>query len=534
MATAAKPRQADIDAAAELAEKIKCPTAFAKVAMPAVFGIEFELAPHIAMMEAIILPELLDFSKKSYISISAPPRHGKSMFVQLLAAWFLMMFPTKRVIYVTYGDDLSQLAGKIVKKTVEKFGPGLFDVRLAKTAPVADWQLENSPLSGMLSVGIGSGITGRGGDLVIIDDVIKNALEANSKATKELHVREYDATIRSRVEPGGTLIMIATRWAEDDLPGAIRSRAEEKDYQGDPWQFHDFPAICEMPEDEIDKIFAEHDEAYANILMDSWTDMLGRKPGEALWPKRYDVEELRRAQASMDALVWASLYQQRPTVRSGGMFPKNAWKFYGEGEGVDISRTELMDSIRKKVWVWDTAFTRGGGDFTVGQLIGLRDDRTLALLELVRLQGDSAEVEKEIINAAKRTGPTVPILIEQERAGSGKYVVQSFQRLLPQFLVDGVKPEGEKDERAGFLSSIVIQGGFFLPFGADYIDKWVREFRAFPRGKHDDQVDGAVYAANHLLESGEIAVWSPQELAGLGGFEDIRNSLQRMGIFMFG
>lgn len=330
------------------------------------------------------------------------------------------------------------------------------------------------------------------------------------------------------------MIMIATRWAEDDLPGTIRARAEEPGYAGDPWQFHDFPAICEIPEAEIDRIFDAYpgDEAAAQAEMDNWRDQLGRKPGDALWPRRFDVEELRRTQASLDALVWASLFQQRPSVRSGGMFPKNAWKFYGEGG--DISREELMDSIRKKVWVWDTAFTKGGGDFTVGQLVGLRTDRTLALLELVRLQGDSAEVEKEICNAAKRTGPTTPILIEQERAGSGKYVVQSFQRLLPQFLVSGVKPEGEKEERAGFLSSLVIQGGFYLPFGADYIDKWVREFRAFPRGKHDDQVDGAVYAASHLLESGEIAVWSPQELAGLGGFADIRNSLQKMGIFVFG
>ena len=378
MATVVRRRKPaeDVKLAGIHAEQVMLPSRFAKVAMPEIFGMEFEFAPHIAYMEQVIMPELLDFSRKSYISISAPPRHGKSMFVQILAAWFLMMFPTKRVIYITYGDDLSQLAGRIVKKTIERFGPKLFDVRLAKTAPVADWQLDNSPLSGMLSVGIGSGITGRGGDLIIIDDVIKNALEANSAATKALHVREYDATIRTRLEPGGTMIMIATRWAEDDLPGTIRARTEAPDYEGDPWMFIDFPSLCEIPEEEVDRLFSEFDPDEAELQMDSWRDMLGRRPGDALWPTRYDASELRRTQASMDALAWNSLFQQRPTVRNGGMFPKNAWKFYGEGG--DISHDDVMDNVIKKVWVWDTAFTSGGGDYTVGLLLGLMRDRLRA------------------------------------------------------------------------------------------------------------------------------------------------------------
>lgn len=530
MTTASKPRSRDLAAAKDIAEQIKCPTAFAAVAMPAIFGMEFELAPHLALMEQRILPELLDFSRQSFISISAPPRHGKSMFVQILAAWFLMMFPTKRVIYVTYGDDLSQLAGKIVKRTIEKFGPGLFDVRMSKSAPVADWQLENSPLSGMLSVGIGSGITGRGGDLIIVDDVLKNADEARSAAKKSLHVQEYDATIRSRLEPGGTMIMVATRWAEDDLPGTVRARAGAEGYEGDEWQFLDFPALAEVPESVVEDLYARFDTDEAERLVDDWRDLLGRKAGDALWPTRFDVDNLRRMRASLDPIAWNALFQQSPSVRNGGMFPKNAWKFYGEGG--DAPADEILSQVRKKVWVWDTAFTAGGGDWTVGGLLGLLEDRSIALLELVRLQGDSAQVEEAVKNAAFRTGPTVPLLVEQERSGSGKYVVQAFQRMLNGFIVEGVKPEGDKEERAGFLSSVVINGKFWLPAGAEFIPKWVSEFRAFPRGRHDDQVDIAVHGANHLLSSAEVSVWTPQDLT-IGGYTEIKKSLERMGVFVF-
>ena len=114
--------------------------------------------------------------------------------------------------------------------------------------------------------------------------------------------------------------------------------------------------------------------------------------------------------------------------------------------------------------------------------------------------------------------------------GTGKVL----PAIIPSYedMSSGEDSEGEKDERAHFLSAIVINGGFYLPFGAEFIEKWIKEFRAFPRGRHDDQVDTAVHGANFLLNAATVSVWSPVELGRIGGFDEIRHSLESRGIWV--
>lgn len=504
--------KADPTSAGSLSEVIALPSALAAHGCKDVLGIEFDPAAHLLLFEGKLVEAVFD-DEQRFLMLNCPPRHGKSMFMQWFAAWYLMMFPTKRVIYVTYGDDLSVLGGKVVRSIVEKFGPRYFDVHLQKNAPAADWALTVSPLSGMLSVGVGSPITGRGGDLIIVDDLIKNAEEAASKAKKSLHVREYDGTIRTRLEPGGTIVVVATRWAEDDLPGTLRERSTKPDYVGDPWEIVELPALAEISEEEIEELYAEYPADMAERLVERWTDELGRSSGDALWPRRYPAKTLRQIQASISELEWAALFQQRPTSKSGGMFPKSAWRYYE----ADIARDEPEHCVvaghdlelTNRVWVWDTAFTDDGGDWTCGQLLGLTSNNEIALLEFHRIQGAGAQVEALVKDCAFRVGPSVTILMEQERSGSGKYVIQSFQKLLRGFNLEGRRPEGDKAERATPLSSLVANGGFLLPAGAKFIKAWHNEFRHFPRGRHDDQVDPAVYGYQFLLMRGGTTVWSP-------------------------
>lgn len=515
------------DEAGKLAEIIRTPSSLASHISKDVVGFKFDVAPHLLLFEREILPCLMEEAEQSFLMLNCPPRHGKTMFMLFVAAWYLMMFPTKRVIYVSYNDDLSSLGGQIVKSIVERFGPRFFNVKVAKNAPKGDWTVDltyqegseaASVLSGMLSVGVGSTITGRGGDLIIVDDLVKNAEEAASKATKAKHVREYDGTIRTRLEPGGTMIVICTRWAEDDLPGTIYDRwisykDKPDEERGDDWKFIELPALAEISEQDLEDLTRMHDADGAEEAVKNWRDELGRKDGEPLWPKRYNRRSLIKIRNSIDKFSWAALYQQRPTQQTGGMFPKTAWSYYpckfsiNERERAVIMEHELV--ITQKVWAWDLAFTEDGGDYSVGQLWGRTDDERLALLEFHRVRKAGEEIENLIKSCAYRTGNSVPILIEQERSGSGKYVIQSFQKLLPGFTVEGRRPDGDKAERAMPWSSFVQSGRALLPEGGLFIRDYHHEHRVFPRGTHDDQVDAGVYASNYLLLNAGVVSWSP-------------------------
>jgi len=528
----------DASRAQEIADKIKTPSALAMHCAKDVVGFKFDAAPHLLLFEREILPRLLDETEQSFLMLNCPPRHGKTLFMLFVAAWYLMMFPDKRVIYVSYNDDLSALGGQIVKTIIERYGPKLFDVRVTKQSPKSDFQLEGKPLSGMLSVGVGSTITGRGGDLIIIDDLIKNAEEAASKATKGKHVKEYDGTIRSRLEPGGTMIVIATRWAEDDLPGSIQERHDKykdlpEDEQGDPWHFIELPALAEISEKDLEEIYAMHGADLAERMVEQWTDELGRKEGEPLWPKRYKRRSLIKIKNSIDEFSWAALYQQRPTTRKGGMFPKTGWRYFpadlriNTTEDMVVGDHELV--ITNRVWVWDTAFTQDGGDFTCGELLGRTDKEEMALLEFHRVQGASSEVEALIKSCAYRTGQSIPIIIEQERSGSGNYVVQSFEKLLPGYQIIGRRPEGLKEERATPLSSLQQVGRFLLPESAKMLKDWHHEYRVFPRGRHDDMVDPAVYGYQYLIMNEGVTVWSPMGI-NLDAERELLQMMEQAGI----
>jgi predicted phage terminase large subunit-like protein len=530
--------RSDSETAAGIAEIIKTPSSLAAHVCPDVVGYKFDFAPHLMLFERKVLPCLMNEEEQSFLMVNCPPRHGKTLFVVMVAAWYLMMFPTKRVMYVSYNDDFSVMQGQIVKTVIERFGPKLFDVHVSKSAPKSDFQLTGSVLSGMLSAGLGSTLTGRGADLIIIDDLIKNNVEAQSKATKAAHVRDYDATVRSRLEPGGTIIAIATRWAEDDLPGVIQARFDSykdkpEEEQGDPWEFIELPALAEMSEKDLDDISAMYGADMAERMIEKWRDELGRKEGEPLWPKRYNRKALLKIKNSISEMEWAALYMQRPTQRTGGMFPKTAWRYFPADLRINTTEDCVVGDIEvvitNRVWAWDTAFTDGGGDFTCGLLLGKTIDDELALLEFHRVQGASSEVEALIKTCAYRTGQSVPVIIEQELAGSGNYVIQSFEKLLPGFQIIGKRPEGKKEERATPLSSLQQVGRFILPEGAKFLKDWHHEYRVFPRGRHDDMVDPAVYGYQYLIMNDGVTIWSPMGI-NLNAEQEMFAFLEQAGI----
>lgn len=257
----------------------------------------WEMARHLAVIDRAITDLVVHHPGEYILIIQAPPRHGKSQLVsKWLPAWFVGCNPGRHVILTSYGADFARTWGKRAKDLLETHGRQCFGVTLSQDQHAAsDW--ETSEGGGMMTAGVGGPILGRGADLFIMDDPLKNAEEAISEQKRESQWEWWQSTAMTRVEPGGSVIVTAQRWHNDDLIGRLIKEAESG--EGRPVKVIDLPALA-LDED----------------------DPLGRGPGEALWPERWPKEvrddegrligglELKRL--STDVYWWQSQYQQRP------------------------------------------------------------------------------------------------------------------------------------------------------------------------------------------------------------------------------
>lgn len=461
-------------------------------------GQVYQVDPWLQKVEQTIIPMVLDRTDYSFAMVNCPPQIGKTSWSgELLPFWLLGLNPDLRIILVTYSDDYSRTKGQAVRGMVETYGQRLFGIQVDPERKSGnDWSIAGHR-GGMLSVGMGAQITGRSGDVIIIDDIIKNMEEAGSPTTKRKHVLDYQATIRSRLQPGGTLIITATRWAEDDLSGSLQELQNRPDYEGDRFAVLAFSAIAEIPEDYIDDA-------------DEWRDDLGRREGEPL-QCRYTFDDepwernafYRMRASSPDPVAFSCVYQQSPTARVGGMFPKPLWGWFDLDD-----HPYIVEECR----VWDLAATEGGGDYTVGAKVGKDVDGEWYILDVVRERYSASKVRELIKATAKKDGFACKIRIEESRDGAGKSVIEFYKEdpdLRP-YNVEGVRAEGQKYQRAMSYSALQIGGHFHLPNGASWIRDFVDEHRQamdqFRWPKHDDQIDVVAYAVLEMHEAGHVTV----------------------------
>lgn len=234
-----------------------------------------------------------------------PPRHGKSELVsRYFPAWLLGAFPDRRLILTSYEADFAASWGRKARDVLSEHGPGVFGVRVRQDSSAANrWQVGGHE-GGMVTAGVGGPITGRGADVLVIDDPVKNAEEARSPARRQTLKDWYKSTAFTRLEPGGAVVLIMTRWHQDDLAGWLLGGGMEDDPE--PWDVVRLPALA----------------------TGDGPDPIGRRPGEALWPARYPPEALRAHQS--DPYWWNALYQQDPRAEGGtewaaDLFPASIW-----------------------------------------------------------------------------------------------------------------------------------------------------------------------------------------------------------------
>jgi len=389
------------------------------------------------------------------LMICEPPRHGKTEMVTVrYPVWRLERDPVFRVIIGAYNQAManrfSRKARRIARERLELSGE--------RTA-AESW--ETAQGGGIRAIGVGSGVTGAGSNLVVIDDPVKSREEANSPAYRERVWGWYKDDLYTRLEPGGAIILIMTRWHEDDLAGRILASDDAEN-----WTVINLPAEAEE------------------------NDPLDRDIGAPLCPERYDKAELQRIKHVLGSWSYAALYQQRPQPAEGGL-AKRAW-------------FDIVDTAPEiGIWcrAWDLAATEkklvsSDPSYTVGELM-MKANGHYYIEDVVRVRTGPGEVEKLVLQTAKIDGRNVRIRIAQDPGQAGKAQAAAYKRMLAGYPVITEVVTGDKVTRALPFFAQAEQGNVSLVRG-EWNRTWLDEIATFPVGKHDDQVDPAADAFNEL------------------------------------
>jgi len=402
------------------------------------------------------------------LMVLMPPRHGKSELASVrFPAWFLGNNPRSRVIATSYSARLAETFGRKVRDIVAdpKFKM-VFGNGLSSASKAAD-RWETSSGGAYVSSGVGGSITGLGGDLLIIDDPFKNREDADSKTYRDKVWEWYQSTLYTRIEKGGRILVILTRWHEDDLAGRLLASGSEE------WDVVSFPAV------------AEEDEEFRSV-------------GEPLWSEKFSEDALMRIRTAVGTRVWNALYQQRPAPEEGALFKKSWWRFYDY----------LPSDIEGYIQSWDMTFSdSSGSDYVVGQVWGIRGAERY-LVDQVRERMDFVRAINAVCTMTERYPEAKAKYIEDK--ANGPAVISALKKRI-QGLIP-VNPRGSKIARANAVSPIVEAGNVFLKRGASFSDELMEEASLFPTGKHDDMVD----AMTQALSQSKDKISPKAEIAGVG------------------
>jgi predicted phage terminase large subunit-like protein len=392
---------------------------------------KYQTPLHIQQLERKVL-ELLLSKDKSKLIITFPPRHGKSEFIsKYLPAWYLLNYPHKEVILTSYATSFATSWSLKAKQVYSYFRNDLTVDRQGH------WETEAGGV--MHATGAGGDITGKGADLFIIDDPVKNSEEALSRVYRDKTYEWFNSTAFTRLSPDAKIIVIQTRWHYDDLAGRFIK-------QGD-WELINFPAINEQ--------------------------------GEALWPERYPIETLMDIKKQIGSYWFASLYQQTPIISENQIINYDWLKFYEENHSQGI----VFQS-------WDTAFdNKQKNDYSVCTTWKIVNGNNY-LIDVFRQKLNFPDLLRNAKALFVKFNPSI-ILIEKK--ASGEPLIQSLKELsLP---VRAVNPIADKVTRLHAVSNLFENGKVFFPANLD--TDIISELTNFPFDVHDDFVDSLSQALEY-------------------------------------
>jgi len=446
---------------------------------------EFQVARHHQRLFEVC--EKIVYEGNQFTIISLPPRHSKSeVFSVLLPAWFLGHFPNEPIIHISHTSTLSNKFAFRVREML------LNDPMYWRLFPgtmlhpdrrrLHDWRTTRG--GGFRSLGVGGGVTGEGAKLIILDDAVKEGDERSPKVLDETF-EWYASAVRTRLLPGGSIVIPMTRWHPRDIAGRLEEVVKIDD-SADPWQTIKFPALALEGIDE-----------------------LGRKPGEALWPERFPVEALERMRA-MSERYFLSLYQQDPTGAVKPEFHREDIRLIKHARGV----------VKDWFWAFDLASTeKERSDFTVWLRGGRMNDR-LYIERCGRMKANWPQVKKQLEKIMKQFPDDtylfekrfLELLAVQDVESSGATIQE-------------VHIPGDKEERSLIAQDVVSDGLMSVAEcevdGIDQRELFIGELTSFPHGEHDDFVD-ALSVLTHVLGFTRTV-----DCLLVGGSEDVRQERKR-------
>jgi len=407
----------------------------------------------------LISDKIADIRNKPLrLIVSIPPGHGKSELIShYTPVWYLSEFPDKRIGLATYESNFAAFWGEESRDTITEHSDRLGIELKRDTKAKSFWRIAGHK-GYMFCAGVRGPMTGKRFNLLIIDDPIKNIAEAESAVYREATYKWWLTVARTRMYQDGSIILIMTRWHDDDLVGRIIENSPED------WDYVRLPALAE--EDDI----------------------LGREPGEPLCPDMFDTDSLgvlKEGFGGTNGRYWLGLYQQRPSKEEGTLFKMDWWQYY----------TELPDILVKRQY-WDTAYkTKATSDYNTCLTLG-KTEKGIYVLDLYRHKLEYPELERM---AQAQYNLHLPSSVKVEDAASGQALIPSLKRKtgIP---VTKITAKGSKEQRASLITGICEAERVFLPQNASWLATFLDEMSKFPAGKHDDIVDVFSYGVDDIWQ----------------------------------
>ena len=407
--------------------------------------------------------------------INMPPRHTKSEFASyLLPAWFLGKFPGKKIIQCSNTAELAVGFGRKVRNLVgsEQYARIFPNVSLRSDSKAAGRWSTNSD-GEYFAIGVGGTVTGKGADLLIIDDPHSEQEAAIANTNPEVYDKVYEwygSGPRQRLQPGGSIIVVMTRWSKRDLTGKILKSSIERD--GDTWEIIDFPAI--LPS------------------------------GKALWPQFWKLEELQALKEELPVSKWNAQYQQQPTSEEGALVKREWWQEW------TLEKPPMCEYI---IQSWDTAYTKNErSDYSACTTWGVfyKDEDemqpNIILLDAFKERLEFPELKERALQYYKEWEPDV-FIVEAKAAGSP--LIFELRRMgIP---VSEFTPTRGNDKiaRMNSVTDLFASGKVWAP-RKRWAEEVIEEMAAFPNSEHDDLVDSSTQALIRYRKGGFVRLPSDE------------------------
>jgi len=438
-------------------------------------------AHHKRMAEAF---ERVASGQLKRLIINMPPRHTKSEFASyLLPAWFLGRFPHKKVIQTSHTAELAVGFGRKVRNLVDsEVYKEIFPSLSLQADSKAAGRWNTSKGGDYFAIGVGGAVTGKGADILIIDDPHSEQEAAMAAVNPEVYDKVYEwytSGPRQRLQPGGSIVIVMTRWAQRDLTGQVLKSAAQRG--GEEWEVIEFPAI--LPS------------------------------GNPLWPQFWSIEELSALQEELPNAKWQAQYQQNPVGNESAIVKRDWWKWWEKDDPPEC------DFILQS---WDTAFEKTQrADYSAGTTWGVfncKEDGNrpnIILLNTYKKRVEFPDLKKDVLREYKEYEPDALIV---EKKASGAPLIYDLRAMgVP---VQEYTPSKGQDKiaRLNAVSDIIASGKVWVP-KTRWAEELVDEIAAFPSGEHDDLVDATTLALMRFRQGGflRLPVDEPEDVTYFKG-----------------